>query len=190
MNVLFLGYMNSPLIDFLIESDNVLSTDEKIDSDLIIDAEIDFIVSYGYRWLIKKEVLDLVNAINLHISYLPYNRGADPNFWSVIDDTPKGVTIHQVDEFFDTGDILLQELVDITEKDTLRTSYDKLQKAVQKLFKENWGSIKNRTCKGTSQVGKGSYHRSMDKEKYTIGIKNNYLDMETSKLIDYVRRMR
>ena len=43
------------------------------------------------------------------MSYLPWNRGADPNFWSILEDTPKGVTIHIMDESIDTGDILYQK---------------------------------------------------------------------------------
>ena len=48
------------------------------------DNSFDFIVSYGYRHILSKNILDLLpnKIINLHISYLPYNRGADPNFWS------------------------------------------------------------------------------------------------------------
>ena len=47
-------------------------------------------------------------VVNLHIAYLPYNRGADPNLWSVLEDTPAGVSIHYVDEGVDTGDIIAQ----------------------------------------------------------------------------------
>ncbi|MCL0081308.1 hypothetical protein M1N64_03665 [Peptococcaceae bacterium] len=43
-------------------------------------------------------------AINLHISFLPWNRGADPNFWSFIENAPVGVSIHYLDEGIDTGD--------------------------------------------------------------------------------------
>ena len=50
---------------------------------------IEFIVSYGYRFKISSSLLNLVNynAINLHLSYLPFNKGAYPSLWSQIDDT-------------------------------------------------------------------------------------------------------
>jgi methionyl-tRNA formyltransferase len=125
----------------------------------------------------------LVYAINLHISYLPWNRGADPNFWSFINDTPKGITIHYVDKNYDTGDIIAQKEIGFNDNETLRTSYNKLQIEIQILFKENWDSIKNGTCKRIKQNGKGSLQRVNDKESY---IKDNYFDMRISDLIDYV----
>ena len=36
--------------------------------------------------------------VNLHISYLPFNRGSHPNYWSFVENTPKGVSIHEIDE--------------------------------------------------------------------------------------------
>eukprot|EP00392_Amoebophrya_sp_AT5.2_P019205 g19951.t1 len=62
----------------------------------------DYCVSYGYRHIIRTPVIegmfDRKRIINLHISYLPYNRGADPNLWSILERTPPGVTIHHIDE--------------------------------------------------------------------------------------------
>ena len=61
------------------------------------------IVSFGYNKLIKKLILKFVNCpiYNIHISYLPYNKGAHPNFWSFIDRTPHGVSIHKINENID-----------------------------------------------------------------------------------------
>jgi len=127
----------------------------------------DCIVSYGYRHIIKNDVLlrYTVRAINLHISYLPWNRGADPNFWSFVEDTPKGVTIHYLDEGVDTGDIIVQKRVTFSESDTLRTSYDKLQEEIQALFKDNWASIRTGGCHRKRQQGKGTFHKLKDKER-------------------------
>ena len=68
-------------------------------------------VSYGYRKIVLADVIDKMagEIINLHISYLPWNRGANPNFWSFIDDTPKGVTIHEMSADLDKGRILCQK---------------------------------------------------------------------------------
>lgn len=82
---------------------------------------------------------------NLHISLLPYNRGASPNFFSFIENTPKGVTIHQIDEGLDTGPILAQkELFFDESKETFASSYEKLILEIQMLFKENWSSISDK----------------------------------------------
>jgi methionyl-tRNA formyltransferase len=167
MNILFLGNSKSPLVDWLRSmGDRVAVTQNPI----VVSPLFDFIISYGYRCIIKKEILSCYDgcAINLHISYLPWNRGADPNFWSFVDDTPKGVTIHYLDEGIDTGDIIVQKRVEFTDDDTLRTSYDKLQSEIQKLFKENWLNIRAGQCNRTKQVGIGSYHKSSDKNDLTV----------------------
>jgi methionyl-tRNA formyltransferase len=189
MKILFLGYPNSPLIDFLQkQEDEVLFTKDKINASFILDNKIDFVVSYGYGHLIKEDVLRILpnKVINLHISYLPWNKGADPNFWSVIQDTPKGVTIHLVDKGLDTGHILFQELIVISDKETLRTSYEKLQKEIQHLFKKNWINIKTQRVTPKKQNGKGSYHKSKDKGIYVNEIGDKWLDIPICDLIDYV----
>lgn len=82
---------------------------------------------------------------NLHISLLPYNREASPNFFSFIENTSKGVTIHQIDEGLDTGPILAQkELFFDESKETFASSYEKLILEIQMLFKENWSSISDK----------------------------------------------
>ncbi|ANE35179.1 formyltransferase domain-containing protein [Campylobacter iguaniorum] len=82
LRILFLGYDECKILDFL--SNNgyfIAQTQDKIDSKLIVDYKFDFLISYGYRYIIKENILSLFgdNAINLHISYLPWNKGADPN---------------------------------------------------------------------------------------------------------------
>lgn len=159
MNILFLGERSNPLLDFLQSKEKqIIIMEEKIvlPRDQYILNNADFIVSFGYRHIVKPEVINQFpnRIINLHISLLPYNRGADPNFWSFIEDTPKGVTIHQLAEGLDTGDILCQK--DLTESFnqqlqqeqknqkslTLATSYQQLQDEIFKLFIENWDKIK------------------------------------------------
>ena len=167
VKVLFLGSPASPLIEYLKEAgDEVVFTDDDIDLNLVENVSPDFIISYGYRHIIAEVIIErYVNrAINLHISYLPWNRGADPNLWSLIENTPKGATIHYLDKGIDTGDIIVQKKLTFSKDDTLRTSYDKLQYEIQTLFKENWGRISTGRCERKKQNGKGSYHRSGDKK--------------------------
>jgi methionyl-tRNA formyltransferase len=167
--ILFLGPADSPTLVWLREQgERVVQTSEKITDDFINAGRFTFLICYGYRYILRKEILDRFSgrAINLHISYLPWNRGADPNFWSFVEDTPKGVTIHYLDEGVDTGDMLVQREVEFaSDSDTLATSYEKLQAAIQCLFRQNWGKIKNGNCRRQRQVGKGSFHRVKDKKR-------------------------
>jgi methionyl-tRNA formyltransferase len=124
--------------------------------------------------LIEKDVLDLLpnRAINLHTSLLPWNRGAYPNLWSFLDDTPKGITIHLMDERIDIGNILLQKEVYIQgEKETLSSSYKFLHREIQELFISNWDKMKNFQISQIPQMNGGSVHyiKDFDKIKSILG---------------------
>lgn len=142
--------------------DEVTQTVDNLDS-----AEgYDWIVSYGYRFRVTEDMLAQVNgrAVNLHISYLPWNRGADPTFWSVAEDTPRGVTIHIMDGSIDTGPVLAQARYEVDiEADTFRTLHRRASETIEALFKETWEFIRNGTIKPMPQL---TYHRVKDKDKY------------------------
>ena len=170
---LFLGYnkKQTSLHDAIVEggggkdwdcdhSDKILSKDSI--------KEYNAVISFGYRYIIKEEILNSVNIpiINLHISYLPYNRGAHPNFWSFIENTPAGVTIHQVDKGIDTGKIISNKIIDfniIKNKNlTFSKTYQILINEIENLFKENIKQILNKDYEVHHQIGNGSYHNSKD----------------------------
>ncbi len=167
---LFLGPEDSPLCDWLRDSEaRVLQTDELIDRDFIIANEIAFLVSYGYRHVLQRPVLEMLpdRAVNLHVSLLPWNRGADPNLWSFIEDTPKGVSIHYLDSGIDTGDIIVQKEIvfrDI-DNDTLATTYERLNTEIQELFRASWPAIKSASCGRRPQPRGGSRHSSADRNR-------------------------
>lgn len=99
----------------------------------------------------------------MHISLLPWNRGSAPNLWSFWEDTPKGVTIHEMDAGIDTGPIIAQkELFFDEEKETFSSTYNILQKEIVELFKECWGDISNGNYTTFSPNSKGTYHDKKD----------------------------
>jgi methionyl-tRNA formyltransferase len=167
MKILLLGPARPELENYLKSlGDEVIRIEEKITADCNGISEADFLVSYGYRHILKSDVLNKFKnkAINLHISFLPWNKGADPNLWSFLEDTPKGVTIHYIDSGIDTGDILAQREVRFSlETDTLRSTYNRLSEEIMALFKETWPNIREGKIRAFPQQGKGSYHRSADK---------------------------
>jgi len=160
-----------PMYEWLLQKGQTVH----LSSDEITIRQIEFmrpeiIISYNYSYIIKQDIISFMNGriINLHISYLPWNKGSNPSFWSFMDETPKGVTIHRVDTGLDTGDILCQKLIEFDEeKETFRTSYKILHNEITSLFKENWNSIKNNTIQGKKQENKGTYHTLLDYKKFT-----------------------
>lgn len=125
----------------------------------------ELIISYNYKYMIPKDVIEYMQGkvINLHCSYLPWNRGAYPNFWSFFDDTPKGVTIHQVSEELDKGLVLYQkECFLCAKEETFGSSYERLQQEIVFLFQAHWEEIIQGDYRLYQQKGKGSYHSVND----------------------------
>ncbi len=169
MNVLVLNNTFTPVADIIRKrEDNVVECSEPIDLAFLKSNIVGFIVSHGYKHIIKPSIINYLpdRIINLHISLLPWNRGADPNLWSFLEDTPKGVTIHCLDDGIDTGDILAQQEVDYMPEDTLRTSYERLSKTMEELFRRVWPNIRSGKQRSISQPQKGSYHRLSDRAKF------------------------
>ena len=160
-NILFLGNKNSTLIDFIENSGcKVIQTQSRIDVNFLLDNNIDFVVSYGYRYIIDKPVVKFFEKkiINLHISYLPWNKGASPNLWSVVEETKKGVSIHYVDSTLDTGEIIVQKELHFDDYVSLKESYLVLKREIENLLKLNWDDIVNNKIKSTEQTSNGSFH--------------------------------
>lgn len=131
--------------------------------------DADYIVSFGYRHIIKEPHLSFYSGrmINIHISVLPWNRGADPNFWSWFDVTPKGVTIHAIDGGIDTGHILVgSQIKEFPNDTTLRSSYNHLILAAGALFRASWGNIRDGKTSPKPQEESGSYHKKSDLEPW------------------------
>lgn len=130
------------------------------------DIRFDWIVCYGFRKIIKEPWLSAYKGriINIHIGFLPWNRGADPNLWSWFDNTTKGVTIHEIDEGIDTGPILAQCEVGFnwTEPLTLASSYNALRKSAVLLFTMMWPAIRIGSAERKQQRLGGSSHEKKD----------------------------
>lgn len=91
----------------------------------------DVIVVVAFGQILSKEILEMpkYGCLNVHASLLPKLRGAAPIQWSVIQgDEESGVTIQQMDEGIDTGDILLVQKYRLEEKETGGSLFDKLAK--------------------------------------------------------------
>ena len=149
--------------------DKVEVFNNRLDKDFIEKNQYDFIVSFGYRFLLDENVIKSVKreSFNLHIGFLPYNKGAHPNFWSNVESTPSGVTIHKIDKGLDTGDIIYQKEIPIKkEKHTFASSYKLLIFEIEKLFSLNWENLRADKYQSKKQDIKGTYHEKKDLEKY------------------------
>ncbi len=91
--------------------------------------ETDIFVVAAFGQILSKEILTMpkYGCVNIHASLLPKYRGASPIQWAVLNgEEVSGVTIMQMDEGIDTGDILMQETVPLDAKETGESLFDKL----------------------------------------------------------------
>ena len=166
--ILFLGYSQNEtkIIEKLKENKNyqIFNTKNKIKLKNI--ENINFVISFGYKHVIDEDILKKKkNIINLHISYLPYNRGAHPNFWSFAENTPSGITIHKINKRIDTGNIIYQKLLDFElnknrRKLTFKKTYSTLISEIENLFIINSKNLLNNEYEEFDQIGNGTYHNT------------------------------
>lgn len=89
----------------------------------------DLIVVCAYGKILPKELLEIpkFGCWNIHASLLPKYRGASPINWAILEgERETGVTIMLMDEGLDTGPILLQKKIEISEDDSAITLSQKL----------------------------------------------------------------
>jgi methionyl-tRNA formyltransferase len=91
--------------------------------------QADVMVVAAYGLILPRAVLEIprYGCLNIHASLLPKWRGAAPIQRSILaGDDQTGITIMQMDEGLDTGDMLLKKTCVIADDDTAQSLHDKL----------------------------------------------------------------
>ncbi len=149
-------------------SENVLTGNQLRDPatfERIASLKPDCGVSAFFSHILRQPMIDLfpLGIVNLHTSLLPLNRGSYPNVWTIVDDTPAGVTMHLVDRGVDTGPVLAQEQVETRPDDTGLTLNARLEAAMVRLFKTNWEKFANGELQPVPQNdAEATLHRASD----------------------------
>jgi methionyl-tRNA formyltransferase len=128
--------------------------------DLLASSELDYILSVHFPYIISPAVLKIprIGALNLHPSYLPYNRGWHTPTWAIHDGTPYGATLHWIDEGLDTGSIALQRKLDVRPDDTAHRLYQRVLQLELDLLREALPLLFSYKLPRVAQVGDGSHH--------------------------------
>jgi len=99
-----------------------------------LSPDVAFVCSFNY--LLPKELYEIprLGTINFHPSLLPDYRDANPYFHVLMNEEKEtGITMHYLDETFDTGDIITQIPVPVMERDTMGSLFNRLNLATAKL---------------------------------------------------------
>ncbi len=144
----------------------------------------DLILSFGYKHIIDEKIIKKLKKpiINLHIGYLPYNKGSHPNLWSFLDQTPSGVSIHEINSDIDSGPIIFRRIIEFNKNNlTFFHTYNKLKNEIENLFIENIDKLINYKYSTVKQRKGGTIHFKKDleilkKNKIFKGWKKNIIE--------------
>lgn len=143
-----------------------VNTEESIEK--IKSLEPDFIVVAAYGQILRTEILEIpkYNIINIHASLLPKYRGASPINWAIVNgDEKTGITIMEVEEGLDTGDMVLKEEILIEEDDDASIIHDKLAEIGGCLVVKAMKSLEDGTATLTPQDDElSSYASKLSRE--------------------------
>lgn len=104
-----------------------IKTPEAIEELKQYPADVYIVAAFGQ--ILSREILDIpkFGCLNIHASLLPKYRGASPIQNAIIDgEQETGVTIQQMNEGIDTGDMLYKKKIVIAKDDTFESLHDKL----------------------------------------------------------------
>ena len=164
MKLLFLGYDRSRTK--LIAAIEAEGCDVEHTAAPVTDlSNHDLVVWFGYDHGLSPEALQSAKrpVLKLHLSYLPYNKGAHPNFWSFYDGTPQGVSVFEMDGTLDGGPICYQRYVNFAEDEkTFRQTYDRLIAEMETVFSDNIKELLDGSYATRPQRGAGSRHALSD----------------------------
>ena len=153
----------------IFQPDNFKSDDDKVTLKQL-DADLMIVAAYGI--ILPLDVLQTpaLGCINIHASILPRWRGAAPIQRAIIaGDTQTGITIMQMDEGLDTGDMLLTKECDIKNDDTGSSLHDKLAELGATAILQALDLIQTKTAQATAQDDtQACYAHKLKKEEAFI----------------------
>lgn len=127
---------------------------EAADQQALIDLQADLMVVVAYGLILPPAILQAprLGCINIHASLLPRWRGAAPIQRAILaGDRETGITIMQMDEGLDTGDMLLKKTCPILEDDTGSSLHDRLSQLGAEALMEALPGIAAQSLQGEKQ---------------------------------------
>lgn len=133
--IIFLGNNNTKLYEPIIKHSN---------------GDRDIVVSCQYPFLVPESLIKSHTCVNIHYGILPQFAGCNPIYWQIMKSDMAGVTLHYMDEKFDSGDI-----IDIFTLPIGNLCADELFQALEKkgvdLLKKHYRGIIDNTAPRTPQ---------------------------------------
>lgn len=159
----------TPIKQYALDNDIKVVTPDSVNTEEFVkqlkDLEIDFIVVVAFGQLIGKLLLEEFNdrIINLHPSILPKYRGAAPMQFTLLNgDEKTAPTTMLIEKGMDSGDILMQNIVDVDIKDDYYSLEEKMSDLGSKAIRD--------TLLNFDELYKNRIKQDDDKATYTSKI--------------------
>lgn len=127
-------------------------------------ANYQLVISLHCKQIFPTSLVNNIRCVNIHPGFNPYNRGYFPHVFSIINELPSGVTIHEMDENIDSGKIIIQEKIIIELFDTSESVYNKILLLEKKLIEHYIESIleNNYKTSESDNAGNINYQKNFD----------------------------
>ena len=194
-DIVFLGKheVGEKVYEWLCDQDdaNVLAMlTQKEQLSIVHKTNPELIISGGFQHIIPESVLNVpdLGCINMHGSYLPYNRGGNTNVWPLIDQTPAGVSLHYMTPELDGGPIIDRRTIETQPSDTAKSLLTRMRREAIQQFKQVWPEIRDNTVETIPQPQDGgTYHsRSEFIDLWEIDLEESATYQE---VIDHLRAL-
>ncbi len=128
--------------------------------ELIENAKIEAGITVYWPYLLPMAVIERCGlTVNFHPALLPLNKGWHPHVYNILEGSPAGVTLHQLSEAVDGGNIWAQKELSVFPWECAGDLYRRLQSEIVELFKKKWPHIKKGDITPYPQTGeKGTYN--------------------------------
>lgn len=129
-----------------------------------LNPDLSVVVDYGR--IIPERFFNLpkFGSINVHFSLLPKYRGAAPLEWAIMNgETETGVTIFQLSDEMDAGEIILKKSIEISYTDDYWSLERKAVKLGISMLSEVLKLYKEGRVKKEKQIGEPSFARKLNK---------------------------
>jgi len=157
-----------------------IKSEESVEELKKYPADIFVVAAFGQ--ILSKEILEMprFGCINAHASLLPKYRGASPIQWAIMKgESETGVTIMQMNEGLDTGDMISKIVVPITSSDTGESLHDKLAEAGARLCVETLVDIEKGNISPIPQPENGGdYAKLLSKQMGELDFNRTAYELE------------
>lgn len=126
--------------DFLNNPESIIKVEEQVNH---IIENYNMVISLHCKQFFPKRLVKKVKCINIHPGYNPINRGWYPHVFAIIHNLPIGVTIHEMDEKLDNGNIIDRDFVPKYKWDTSLSLYNRILEKEMELIIKNFPKIIN-----------------------------------------------